>query len=632
MAINLLKHYAMNASPSIYDEEALTALELAGRTAAKVNEAVDEFNKLEDETHSAIETQNQKLLESLGRIPTLVENAVNADVDRHIREGDFDNQIDNYLGDLEHRVDDLLGSVTVGSTTMDAEVIDVRRGGDGQSYANAGNATRAVYDNVHALGELLKSGHNNGAFKFFIDKLNPSIISGRYINASGEFVMGAAQQYKSAEVNVNELTFYMIYASAHFGNAIFSVLDKDKNVIDVITAKDSATHYCDFYFTPKNAAYLRFGYNSNFNYEIDGVIGKAVYIGRNNTTEAINEIIDLLNSGLNNMFNVGGVKLTPSTIHNEYVLDDVGILTPITDSTLNGYRVAEVDIGAGRFYRIKSSMNYENAVYSFVDTFGNVLKYGGEFEGSSTYFEFDEIVVAPATATKLYYSYNANVMTGEVSTVKSITPVTNSYWKNKTWCAVGDSLTEVNARTSKNYVDYIAEETGINTEKVALSGTGYARGYVANSAFYQRLTLIPNDVDVVTFFGSFNDLSAGLPLGNITDTGTTSICGCINTTFDTLFSKIPLARVGVITPTPWATSNEGNDTTNDEAYVDALINICKRRGIPCLDLYRSSGLRPWDSAFRAAAYSKDDGNGTHPDENGHAIIAPQIREFIARLI
>ena len=44
MSINPIKHYSLTNPASIYDEEALTALELAARTAGKVNEVIDDNN------------------------------------------------------------------------------------------------------------------------------------------------------------------------------------------------------------------------------------------------------------------------------------------------------------------------------------------------------------------------------------------------------------------------------------------------------------------------------------------------------------------------------------------------------------------------------------------------------------
>ena len=210
-------------------------------------------------------------------------------------------------------------------------------------------------------------------------------------------------------------------------------------------------------------------------------------------------------------------------------------------------------------------------------------------------------------------------------------------WQGKKWVAVGDSLTEVNGRTTKNYLAYISEKTGITTVNMGLSGSGYRKKYDTNQAFYQRVANIPTDADVVTIFGSGNDLS--LPdydLGQPSDTGTTTICGCINNTLDNILNlflnagKVPV--IGVITPTPWI----GNEPTNSGSlmpdYSNAIIECCRRKSIPVLDLYHESNLHPNDATFRTLAYSKDEGNGVHPDETGHKIISPMIENFLEGLI
>lgn len=204
-------------------------------------------------------------------------------------------------------------------------------------------------------------------------------------------------------------------------------------------------------------------------------------------------------------------------------------------------------------------------------------------------------------------------------------------WANKKWVCVGDSLTEINSRTTKHYFDYISDVTGISVINMGVGGTGYMDEQDDNNAFYQRILNIDTSADVITIFGSGNDLSH--PLGNITDVGTDTVCGCINKTLDNLFQVYPLANVGIITPTPWGWYpphiTENNKMAN---YSQALVDICNRRGIPCLDLYHCSGLRPWDESYLPLCYSKDDGNSVHPDEQGHKIISTKIQAFLQRLL
>lgn len=201
--------------------------------------------------------------------------------------------------------------------------------------------------------------------------------------------------------------------------------------------------------------------------------------------------------------------------------------------------------------------------------------------------------------------------------------------KGKKWVVMGDSLTEKNIRTTKNYHDYVAEDTGINVVNMGVSGSGYKKREDENKAFYQRIANVPLDTDIVTIFGSGNDLS--LTLGTPTDEGTDTLCGCINTTFDNLYSILPTVKLGVITPCPWGKYPTHEENNKMELYSNAMVEICKRRGIPCLDLYHSSNMRPWDETFRELMYKHDDGNSVHPDEDGHEFMYRRFLSFIESL-
>ena len=202
----------------------------------------------------------------------------------------------------------------------------------------------------------------------------------------------------------------------------------------------------------------------------------------------------------------------------------------------------------------------------------------------------------------------------------------------KKWAVIGDSLTAHNDKATKNYHDYVAEETGITVVNLGRSGRGYARA-VDGITFGGMAASVPADTDVITIFGSGNDVaSSGLNLGTITDSDNTTICGCINLSLDAIYAAFPLVPLGVITPTPWTNTEPSDGETSFSLYCEAIVQICALRGIPCLDLYHCSNLHPDDSSFRAIAYSKDNGEGTHPDENGHKFIAPRFREFLFTLI
>ncbi len=123
-------HYAMENPASVYDEEALTALELAGRTTGKVNEVVKKVNEFTGD----MTKKHDKLVES---VPGIVSDAVQ----EHVNNGTFDDQVDRHYGNLKARVDNL---VVNGEENL-AEVVDIRVGAQGFKFDNAGNAVREQF-------------------------------------------------------------------------------------------------------------------------------------------------------------------------------------------------------------------------------------------------------------------------------------------------------------------------------------------------------------------------------------------------------------------------------------------------------------------------------------------------------
>lgn len=294
------------------------------------------------------------------------------------------------------------------------------------------------------------------------------------------------------------------------------------------------------------------------------------------------------------------------------------------------YRLVKYDVTAGKKYWITANSNWGNLLWCFYDASDTVVALGqaSARESADTIITNTE-VTAPVGASYILVAYNSTVARVDCKTQTGY--VLKGKWEGKKWVCVGDSLTAENTRTTKHYFDYVAEETGITTVNMGDSGSGYAREQDVGTAFYQRISDCPTDADVVTIFGSFNDLGAGLTIGSVDDTGTTTLAGCINTTIDNLQAVIPLVNLGIIAPTPWDTTQP---STSGQAfnYVEMLKSICERRSIPFLDLWRCSNLRPWDADFRELAYSKDGGSGTHPDENGHKLIAPRFKAFLETLL
>ena len=220
-------------------------------------------------------------------------------------------------------------------------------------------------------------------------------------------------------------------------------------------------------------------------------------------------------------------------------------------------------------------------------------------------------------------------------------------WSDKKWFVIGDSLSTLNSTTTKRYIDYIVEKTGINVIVRAVGGSSWGQPQLTD-AFFKQAFDTPTDTDIVTIFGSFNSWAKreegvvtdgpSQGKGSVGDDGTDTYYGCVNTCFKNIYDKAPLAKVGVIFPTPWSTQNPFTYNETAETLISVIDSASKKWGIPTLDLFRRSGMRPWDLTYRQLVYSKDsggiDGNpaGVHPNEIGHEIIATHVLEFMKTLL
>jgi lysophospholipase L1-like esterase len=201
----------------------------------------------------------------------------------------------------------------------------------------------------------------------------------------------------------------------------------------------------------------------------------------------------------------------------------------------------------------------------------------------------------------------------------------------KTWLCVGDSLT-AGPSSSKYYHDYISEKDNVSVVNLGRGGTGYMNDYETGNAFYQRIIPQTSDIDFATVFGSGNDLNHYSVLGNYTDTTTDTICGCVNTFLDNYFANYPTQPIGMIAPTPWKDYPTTTPNNQMEQYVEKLRQIAEYRGVPFLDLYHHSNLRPENATNREALFYHQtldgNGDGVHPNAEGHKIIASKIEQFI----
>lgn len=190
--------------------------------------------------------------------------------------------------------------------------------------------------------------------------------------------------------------------------------------------------------------------------------------------------------------------------------------------------------------------------------------------------------------------------------------------KGKKICVLGDSITDKTYHSTKNYHDFIKEETGCTVYNHGKNGWTIVQ-------LCEEVAKCENDSDIITLFAGTNDWHIGkIPLGETTDTSkSVSVCGAIDEIFNLIINKFPTKTFLVFTPLP-RTNPHSNWTNyiNDRGYsleqlVDKIKEKCKQYSIPCYDLYRNSGVHANNSA--SLKYYYNDAS-IHPNIRYHEIL------------
>jgi len=231
-----------------------------------------------------------------------------------------------------------------------------------------------------------------------------------------------------------------------------------------------------------------------------------------------------------------------------------------------------------------------------------------------------------------YYLYNVKGAVPYDAKAHDRLDKIDSRLANKVWVGVGDSITEHNFRTNKNYHDYIRDRvTNLSFSNYGKSGSGYF------DRFNVADTITEIEPDLITVFWGTNDWEyANKPLGNFLDNTTNTMSGCINIALSGLINKFTTSTIAVFSPLPrlnnWGESGTNNGNNYDLLDLVLLIKrYAEHYSLPFLDLYHESNLPVWTTEGNRiyfTAPNRPDPDGLHPNDEGHLKISWRAQKFL----
>lgn len=202
---------------------------------------------------------------------------------------------------------------------------------------------------------------------------------------------------------------------------------------------------------------------------------------------------------------------------------------------------------------------------------------------------------------------------------------------------LGDSITQGCCATRQEwgFVDVMKAKYALSAARnYGIGGTRIARQIVPSDEplfdlyFASRVAEMEPDADFVVIFGGTNDHGHGdAPLGIDEDRTVDTFYGACHVLLQEILKKYPDAQIVVVTPLHRAEETRGKDDLTLKDYVNSIKQVAAQYPVKLLDLYEKSVIRA-DIPEIAEKLTTD---GLHPNDEGHAILAAEIGEFLETL-
>jgi len=428
-------------------------------------------------------------------------------------------------------------------------------------------------------------------------KTNVSPIYGSYIQQANGTVSAPYENSFYSEFYLIPRKGQILYSGTiQYQAAAWSFYDENKNFISAYPETSTTTvlklEKAVVGNIPPKAVYIRFGsLYGKFSANIAGYIPLIEELSYDNK-----EYID----SLKNLY-----KVQATNMQGAY-LQQIGTISGAYDV---GRYSDYYSVNKELVFSYSGTVQYQAAAWAFYDENKNFISAYPETTIKNEINVIDEVVPDNAKFIRfgsLYSDFNANIYPKSFALRDEwrddlCVSKNTLFGKSVHW--IGDSITEGSVRMTPSFGGWakiISERNKMEYKNYGVGGTCITQFPDAKNSIVERIQEYSKDVDFLILQGGLNDSSKAESLGafgEITETydgvlDCETYCGACEWLCKYVMQNYSGKKYGFI-----ITFNIASNTWNKK-YADALVDVCKKWGMPYFDLRTEAGFNLYSPELR----------------------------------
>lgn len=569
------------------------------------------------------------------------------------------NSLDTEVDVLSARMDNF-AQLPSGSTSGDAELIDIRVGADGTTYPTAGDAVRGQVNDLKAA--IMSSLEINGlSYNFGVVDIPQAQITDAQskgvtctVNGNTFTLNGTATgsimlnlDFNKIKITQRPIYFYIKRSDgAKTQSGVYLHISYYNNDGDPVSSADTINIFNDLvpYSYSENAKYTR-------NY---------FFVAAGTSFDNVQFEYNFLNSP---PLDIDAIEASKG------LFTQAQSFIPLTWEAATGYwasngtfvtygkiHTATIDVQSGDVYSLTARSFYGVAVavfYTGDDVATGIVSLVRISDADKWEYNY-ELIVPSGAEHLMIQQYNGSlreIMLECMLYQKSENLIAKTALSNKLIAYNGDSICEGRysgtADNGGGYAKLIADKVSCQFENRAISGGILASAVPSGNAparfVVTDVAKMRQDADLICFEGGINDFYRDVPLGTFDPddyTGsvdTATVCGALESIFRQAIVKWQGKPICfVIVHRCWSTKQPNNAGYTFSQLRESAIGICQKYSIPFYDAYTKSGLNAYNpdqtTAFLTAG-SSGGPDGMHPNEAGYkAYYVPQLIDLFESIL